>query len=324
MGLRVCRLQSPVSLHPFEATQPIDSTAVGSGNHQFYRLVQPTDRSRKANLAGRPVEDIRVHEMCFRGLNEFSLRMLSEGRFQSLVWTRSAAESVLTTQLLKAIRDAKIDIDSVAVECLKQSGVAIPDKHKQSSQFMAALVDLLVSEMKSKMPKTATSHTEDELARAKAKLAQAGLTLTPQKRKAEEVDASADAAGSSPSTRVMKADASDASRKKCKTADGSSAAEEVRSLLKGKPKVSLKDCRPSAVTNESVDKWLTSLKPQYKGKYRELTKHVKHVVEILTERSDKNEIRAAAVVFGLNPNFAARMNITNLSKCIAVAKFQAA
>ena len=38
------------------------------------------------------------------------------------MWTRSAAESVLTTQLLKDIRDAKIDIDSVAVECLKQTG----------------------------------------------------------------------------------------------------------------------------------------------------------------------------------------------------------
>ena len=84
--------------------------------------MQPTDWSTAANLAGRPVEDIRAHEMCFRGMNEFCLRMRSEGRFQCLVWTCSAAESVLTTQLLTAIRDGKIDIDSVAIECLKQTG----------------------------------------------------------------------------------------------------------------------------------------------------------------------------------------------------------
>ena len=40
-----------------------------SGNHQFLRVIQSTDWSRKAQLAGRSVEDLRVHEPCFRGLN---------------------------------------------------------------------------------------------------------------------------------------------------------------------------------------------------------------------------------------------------------------
>ena len=39
-----------------------------SGNHQFLRVIQ-TDWSRKAQLAGRLVEVLRVHEPCFRGLN---------------------------------------------------------------------------------------------------------------------------------------------------------------------------------------------------------------------------------------------------------------
>ena len=60
-----------------------DSTAMGSGNHQLHRTVQSTDWSRKAQIAGRPVDDLRVHELCFRGFSEFSLRLLSEGRFQS-------------------------------------------------------------------------------------------------------------------------------------------------------------------------------------------------------------------------------------------------
>ena len=79
-----------------------DSTAVGSGNHQFHRVIQSTDWSRKAQLAGRSIEDLRVHEICFRGTSEFSLRMLSEGRFQSIVWTRNTAESVWLLSCLKA------------------------------------------------------------------------------------------------------------------------------------------------------------------------------------------------------------------------------
>ena len=41
------------------------------------------------------------------GLSEFSLRMLSEGRFQSIAWTRHSAEIVLVTQHLKDILEMK-------------------------------------------------------------------------------------------------------------------------------------------------------------------------------------------------------------------------
>ena len=43
-----------------------DSTAVGSGNHQFHRVVQSTDWSRKAQIAGRPEDDLQAYELCFR------------------------------------------------------------------------------------------------------------------------------------------------------------------------------------------------------------------------------------------------------------------
>ena len=40
-----------------------DSTAVGSGNHQFHRVVQSID-SRKAQIAGKPVDDLRECMSC--------------------------------------------------------------------------------------------------------------------------------------------------------------------------------------------------------------------------------------------------------------------
>ena len=157
-----------------------DSTAVGSGNHQFHRVIQSTDWSRKAQLAGRPMDDLRVHELCFRGRSEFSLRMLSEGAFSR---TRNSAESVLVTQLFKGIREMKADIDLVALKCLKEKSLPLPDKHKQASAFMQPLVDTLLKDVKSRVPAPASSSQveSEELIRAKAKLAQAGLVLTPRK-----------------------------------------------------------------------------------------------------------------------------------------------
>ena len=61
--------------------------------------VQPTEWSRKQSLIGRPIDDIRAWELSHRGLSEFSLRLLSEGRYQGIDWTRSASGAVFTTQL---------------------------------------------------------------------------------------------------------------------------------------------------------------------------------------------------------------------------------
>ena len=299
-----------------------DSTAVGSGNHQFHRVIQSTDWSRKAQLAGRSIEDLRVHEICFRGTSEFSLRMLSEGRFQSIVWTRNTAESVLVTQLLKSIREMKADVDAVALECIKEQGLPVPDKHKQAASFMEPL---LLKEIKNRVSTAAASSSADseELIRAKAKLAQAGLALTPRK------PAAPSQASESPSkpdqSQGLPIDNQRGAKRKAeeqvKNPDPSS---QVRKLLSGKPVTSLKDNRPKSVSSEHVESWIHTFKQKYKGKFRELNKHVNFVVKLLSENADRKEILEAAIKFGLDRKFAARLNVSSLSKCIAVAKCQAA
>ena len=84
--------------------QHFDKTPLGKGAHVLYKQVQPTERSRKSGVAGRDVTDIRAYELSHRGLGDFSLRLLSEGRHQSIVWARSGSESVLLTALLKKLR----------------------------------------------------------------------------------------------------------------------------------------------------------------------------------------------------------------------------
>ena len=61
--------------------------------------------------------DIRAHELLFHGPAEWALRLLSHGRFVSVVPTRSVAESILVSQILAAIilyRKKQYDLDGTA------------------------------------------------------------------------------------------------------------------------------------------------------------------------------------------------------------------
>ena len=249
-------------------------------------------------------------------MSEFSLRMLSEGRFQSIVWMHNTAESVLVTQLLKDIRETKVDVDFVALGCLKERSLPVPDKHKQAAAFMQPLIDLLLKEIKSHVPLVAASSSADaeELIRAKAKLAQAGIALTPRKTVAEPRAASQESG--SPDTPENTTDLPiDSKRGKKRKADAEDPSSQVKKLLGGAI-TSLKENRPKSKSTEHVEAWMQSIKQQCKGKFRELNKHVNFVVKLRTENADKSEMVEAATRFGLDRNSATRLSITNLSKCM--------
>ena len=107
--------------------------------YSLFRTIQPTAWTRKKGIHGLDPLEIPVHQLCRYGLQEFSLRPLSAGRFVGLVCTRSVAESVFTAQLLKALRENAIDVDSIA-EHLHQtasSTKSTPSKNDQPVEFIA-------------------------------------------------------------------------------------------------------------------------------------------------------------------------------------------
>ena len=159
--------------------QHFDKTSLGKGADVLHKQVQPTEWSRKSGLAGRDVTDIRAYELSHRGLGDFSLRLLSEGRHQSIVWARSGSESVLLTALLKKIRESGTSIDEAAKACHKD---ASPDKHKEAMKFMEPLAQELMNCIAAKAP-VQNSDASEELAKAKAKLAQHGIEMSPLKCK---------------------------------------------------------------------------------------------------------------------------------------------
>ena len=70
------------------------------------------------------MHDIRAWELCHKGMAEFSMRLLSEGRFQGTIWTRSVSETVFLTNFMKYLRDEGINIDEIAKSCF--SGDQVP------------------------------------------------------------------------------------------------------------------------------------------------------------------------------------------------------
>ena len=99
--------ENPVAIpQSFKPDSECYDTNTVSGK-KFYRNVQTTPRSSKAGLAGKDVNSIRLVDITRKGLDDYSLRNLSNGEFQGVVFVRSVSEAVFTTNLLRLLRQTK-------------------------------------------------------------------------------------------------------------------------------------------------------------------------------------------------------------------------
>ena len=283
-----------------------DKTPVGKGCHVLQRCVQATEWSRKTGIAGRDVADIRAFELSHRGLGDFSFRLLSEGRRQSIVWARSGSESVLLTALLKKIRESGISIDEAAQAC---HSAAVPDKHKEAMRFMEPLAQELLKCLEAKAP-VKNPDVADELAKAKAKMAEHGVTVSPVKRKHDQE--------SEPSN------SADKRAKPMLPHSEPEAQSEAQQLLSDSYRKL--DSPLKGASNDQVADWLAGFKtkPEFKGKCQQLVRYVATVQELFKNGTAKDEMVEAATRFGLDSRLAARLSIKNLSTVIAVAQFKTA
>ena len=151
--------------------------------------IQPTAWSRKKGIHGLDPLELPVHQLCRYGLQEFSLRPLSAGRFLGLVCTRSVAESVSTAQLLKSMRENAVDIDIIAdhLHQTNSSTTSIPSKNDQPVESIAPLIHEVVTKLKALQPQKTEGQAlrrvqalEAQLKAAQDQLAAAGLSDQPQ------------------------------------------------------------------------------------------------------------------------------------------------
>ena len=172
---------------------------------------------------------------------------MSEGRHQSIVSARSGSESVLLTALLKKIRKSGISIDEAAKACHKD---ASPDKHKEAMRFMDSLAQELINCIAAKAP-VQNSDASEELAKAKAKLAQHGIEMSLLKRKQDSEPDPSDQQGKRAKPPMPIVDVEPTSL------------TDVEKLL-AEPKRKL-DSRPKGATDDHVTDWLNTFKTNLKA-----------------------------------------------------------
>ena len=68
---------------------------------KFPKKIQPSAWAIKHQLAGREVTSIQLHEICWQGWNNYSLRALAQGRYVSVNFARSIKEATFISFMLQ-------------------------------------------------------------------------------------------------------------------------------------------------------------------------------------------------------------------------------
>ena len=260
--------------------------------------MQSTPWSTKSGLAGKDVANLRVAELTRKGLDDYSLRCLSNGEFQRIVFVKSSSEAVFVSNLLRHFRQDRIDLDAVAAH---MHGPAPPDKHKESVRFMQPLLGEIVSTIKANSPPAPASSSQspeaEQLARANRKLDEAGIVLTLVKQPE-----------GAPSPALPTAST--------KTPDEQTLEKELSSNPSSVP---------SASSQDAVNKWLKKHQGQFRGKAAAFKKLVAEACLVFkSSEAKRQDLVDTAMKYGLQKSHATKMSFANLSTFIGACQFEAA
>ena len=146
------------------------------------KKIEASHWSRKRSLAGRDVYGIKAHELMYHGAAEWSLRILSHGRFISTVPTRSVAESVFVAHLLALVRKHHLDLDGAAkIAWVQQNPQAnLPSKTSDVAALYHPLLTQLLQVLQKYAPVESSSKATQEMVALKAQLAKREQQLRAQ------------------------------------------------------------------------------------------------------------------------------------------------
>ena len=276
----------------------------------LFRAIQPTQWSRKYNLAGQPVLDIFPWQLSRFGLQDHSLRTFSQGRSTGIVTTRSIADAVFTSQLLPEIRAHNLDIDNIAEFLHQQANQSIPNKTTDAKQFMQPLISRMIDFLRGLTPpagegtalrklqlQTDRLHQqESELQRARDKLKTHGIALTPTKP------------GTHPAT-------SSASQPHLPLT--APAALTANAILNPTTQT-LQDNSPANYAAAGIQKWLKTLPPATQTQ-------VTNIQQILRdERITKEQLQEAATRYGIPLTRVLKLPPRSLQQLVAAGSALAA
>eukprot|EP00439_Symbiodinium_sp_Y106_P072482 s1178_g13.t1 len=145
----------------------------------FRKHIEATQWSRKKGVAGKDPLNIPVQEFLLHGVSDWRLRALSHGKFFSIVPVASVAEAVFIAQVLKVVRERKVDIDAVATHVFQKDNPAapIPNKNTDAPALFQPLINMIVQMLQDNTPVAAgkiDSIPDDALSDHKGRLKGSG------------------------------------------------------------------------------------------------------------------------------------------------------
>ena len=124
-------MRKSVSLNPDNVLEPVAFRSVKLAQlGQDWSMTSPRKIQASAwatthGLAGRNLEEIRLHELTWQAWSNHNLRALTRGRYVSINLARSIQEATFISFLLQHVREHKLDLDQSAERFCAESGIRV-------------------------------------------------------------------------------------------------------------------------------------------------------------------------------------------------------
>ena len=290
------------------------------------KKIEASHWSRKRSLAGRDVYDIKAHELMYHGAAEWSLRILSHGRFISTVPARSVAESVFVAHLFALVRKHHLDLDGAAeIAWVQQNPQAnLPSKTSDVAALYHPLLTQLLQVVQKYAPVESSSKATQEMVALKTQLAKREQQLRAQGVEISPAKPSSAAASEDVPAGSNHALPLQASEPQEEPQQGALDRLEIieQDVLKTKTK------NLSGHSFEAVQTWVKTFKKTLGGqKFEELQALVDEIQKLASDKASampKERPKELAVKFGIPISIANWMGIKSLSAVMATATMFAA
>ncbi len=323
-----------------QTTEHYDSNTNVGG--PVYKQIQASAWSRRRGIHGQDPLTLPASSLLRYGCEDHAIRLLSQGKFIGLVPTRTVAESVFLSQLVKALRDHYIDLDSVAEGAHKGPN---PNKQMDPIKYITPLVQCIIEEIKSKEPVQSSleqvqklASTEAQLAKAHQKLQQHGIQISPQRNPGntpelpttsqEQAQSSQQPDNTAATPAIDENQDSEPPAKKPKRARGRADKEQDKDKQDNKmdlptilhpTSATLHDNHPSSHTDTKVSPWIDGIKD------KKFQAHVKKVSDMLNNiaRKDRPNLVETAIRYGAPMDKVQQMSYKSLSQVVAAGAYYA-
>ena len=272
---------------------------------QFYRNVCSTPWSQQTGLANRPVDSVRVHELCYLGWENHNLRALSAGAFVSVVFARSVREAQVADSLLRLCRTEHFDVEGAAFNRWFQKYGEKPTDKDTKNKAVQELASEALGALRQYQVSAASASESRELEELRKKVKELEDEKATNKRRSRSKSPVL------PARKRLQKGAPPPSL----PVDGVSSSPLLTIDSSVKP---LRDSYPSTVTPQGVSSWIRKLPKKLEAPVQKAIKEAEQVFKELSE-SQVASLPDVAAGWGLSVKQAGTAKEKELVRIIAAA-----